>query len=70
MRHFVKMGVEGKSSQTITIIDSHHLGEAGFYAVEFWAVSYIQNLPDLKLVVEVFHVVFVRVHVELVHENS
>ena len=70
MRYFVKMGVVGKCSQPLTVIDSLHLGEAGFYTIEFGAVPYIQNLPDLKLIVAVFHVVFVRVHVELVHENS
>ena len=64
------MGVVGKCSQPFTVIDSLHLGEAGFNTIEFGAVPYIQNLIDLKLTVEVFHMVFVRLHFELIHENS
>ena len=64
------MGVVGKCSQPLTVIDSLHLGEAGFNTIEFGAVPYIQNLRDLKLAVEVLYVAFVRMHVELVHENS
>lgn len=70
MRNFVKIGVVGKCSQPFAVIDPLHLGEAGFYGIEFGAVPYIQNLPDLKLIVKVLYVVFVRVHVELVHQNS
>ena len=67
--YFVEFSFICKGIQSLSVVDPLGLREAALDAVELRAVADVQDLGDVQPAIQVSHVVFVRVNLELVHEN-
>ena len=68
MGFLVKLCLIGKSSQPLAIIYAFSLREARLDAVELGWVTYVENLCNVELTVQVFHLLLIGVYTELVHQ--
>ena len=70
MGFLVKLRLIGECPEPLAVEDSFNLREAGLDAVELRRVTYVENLCNVELTVQMLHLLLVGVHTELVHQYS